>query len=83
METYKKLWVFCWSAILIPSPYIQKEIALHSLEATIFHQDLIHSLLCRLQEDLHEVKGPIASFLAASDQTGILNAHSLPREPTS
>lgn len=55
-----------------------KEIALHSLEATIFHQDLIHRLFCRFQQGFREVKGPIASFLAAFDQTGILNAHSLP-----
>lgn len=64
------MWVFLFVCYFNPVLYIQfKKNSLYSLEATVFHQDLIHCLLCRFQQGLHEVKGPIAPLFAASDQT--------------
>lgn len=58
-------------------------IALYLLKPSFFCQNLIHRFFRRFQKDLHEMKGPITSLLTASDQTGILNANSLPLQSTS
>lgn len=51
--------------------------ALYLLEPPVFPQNLIHGFFGRFQQRLHEMKSTVPSFLAASDQTGIFNAHSL------
>lgn len=57
-------------------------IAQYLLELSIFCQNVKHIFFRWFQESPHEMKGPVASFLAASYQTGILNAHSLQKYST-
>lgn len=75
LKTLKSV-VWAWCCILT-------NIALYLLKPSFFCQNLIHRFFRRFQKDLHEMKGPITSLLTASDQTGILNANSLPLQSTS
>lgn len=48
-----------------------------SLEASIFHEQLVDGFLGWLNQWSHDVKDSITALSAASDHTCILNTHSL------
>lgn len=48
------------------------------LKSSILSQNLMHGFFCWFQQSLCDVKRSIASLFTAPDQTGVLNAHSLP-----